>query len=222
MRCFTLGFAGWGHFTTTNKMFGASFRARTWLSAVAAAALACALFLGAISPVAAQDPDPPLPPSADLTVTKTGPATASANSNVTYTIDILNIGPEDALNALLSDPLPGGMTFVSLSTPSSWTCTTPAVGSGGTVTCTNPNFTSGSSASFSLTLNIPAGTPGGTFFTNIATVSSAVFDVNDENNSSTAVTLVAGAVSADMFVTKTGPATITAGQNIVYSIQAGN
>jgi uncharacterized repeat protein (TIGR01451 family) len=203
-------------------MFGASFRARTWLSAVAAAAFACALFLGAISPVAAQDPDPPLPPSADLTVTKTGPATASANSNVTYTIAILNIGPEDALNALLSDPLPGGMTFVSLSTPSSWTCTTPAVGSGGTVTCTNPNFTSGSSASFSLTLNIPAGTPGGTFFTNIATVSSAVFDVNDENNSSTAVTLVTGAASADMFVTKAGPATIVAGQNIAYSIQAGN
>ncbi len=202
-------------------MFRATFRRKS-LAVVLHATFACGLFLCAATAAFAQDPDPPLPPSADLAVTKTGPASATASSNVTYTINVLNLGPENAVAASLSDPIPAGMTFVSLGAPAGWTCTTPAVGSGGTVSCTNPLFAAGSNVGFSVTFAIPPGTPPGTFFTNIATVSSQTFDVNDENNSATATTLVSGATSADLFATKTGPAVISPGQNIVYTIPTGN
>jgi uncharacterized repeat protein (TIGR01451 family) len=201
-------------------MFGAWFSSRRRrLIAAFPAAVACALFLatGASAQV-----DPPLDPSADLTVSKTGPATAAAGSNVTYTIIASNLGTEDAVAALLQDPIPGGATFVSQTFPAGWSCNALIVGAGGTMNCTNPNFTANTSATFTLTVNIPAGTAAGTFFTNVATVSSQTFDVNPENNSSVATTVVSGGTSADMAVTKTGPATIQPGQNIVYSIPAIN
>jgi len=46
------------------------------------------------------------PPEADLGVTKSGPDTVAPGSNVTYTITVINIGPDSADNATLTDPLP--------------------------------------------------------------------------------------------------------------------
>lgn len=195
-------------------MRGASFRSAQWLIAVFPAALACVLFLFGASAASAQE--------ADLGITKSGPASAAANSDVAYTLNVFNVGPDDAASASLSDPIPAGMTFVSLVSPAGWICTTPAVGGTGTVSCTNPNLTAGSNVNFTLTLHIVAGTPSGTFLTNTATVASATFDPNDENNTSSATTLVSGAPSADVAVLKTGPGVIAAGQNIVYSIQVPN
>ena len=209
----TLRRVGWVSFNNKN-MFGARFRSRTWLAAVLSATLACALFFGAASRASAQE--------ADLAIIKSGPGSAAANTNVAYTLNVLNVGPDDAASAALSDPIPSGMTFVSLSSPAGWTCITPAVGAGGTVTCTNPLVAAGSNVNFTLTLFIPAVTPPGTFFTNTATVATATFDPNDENNTSSASTLVSGGTSTDMAVTKTGPATVQAGQNIVYTIPAIN
>ena len=44
--------------------------------------------------------------SADLQVTKTGPATAVAGTQVTYTLSVTNAGPSDAQGVTLSDTLP--------------------------------------------------------------------------------------------------------------------
>jgi uncharacterized repeat protein (TIGR01451 family) len=183
-------------------------------SAVFQAAFGCVLLMCAASAAQAQ--------SADLAVLKSGPASAAANTSVSYTLNVSNFGPDDAASANLSDPIPAGMTFVSLSSPGDWTCTTPAVGTSGTVNCDNPNFASGGSANFTLTVLIAPATPPGTFFTNIATVSTATFDPTDENNSGVAATLVSGGSAADLSATKTGPATVQPGQNIVYSISALN
>src|ERR1700712_3244583 len=109
--------------------------------------------------------------SADLNVLKSGPASAAANSNVSYTVNVGNFGPDDAAAANLSDPIPPGMTFVSLASPAGWTCSTPAIGANGLVSCNNPNFAAGDNVSFTLTVRIPPGATPGTFFTNIATVS---------------------------------------------------
>ena len=174
----------------------------------------CACLFGFASHASAQ--------TADLVVTKSGPANAAAGTNVNFTINVLNTGPDDAASATLDDSIPPGMTFVSLTSPAGWTCTTPAVGSGGTVNCVNPLFAGGGSANFSLTVAIPGGTPPGTVFTNVATVSTASFDPTDENNASTAVTIVSGGASADVGITKTAPATVQACQNLVYAIQMFN
>src|SRR6266511_4588757 len=53
----------------------------------------------------------------DLGVTKSGPDTIAPGSNITYTITVVNNGPDDAADATLNDPLPTDTTFVSLSPP---------------------------------------------------------------------------------------------------------
>lgn len=65
---------------------------------------------------ATPDPDPsnnsstetiPVELSADLAVTKTGsPNPVAAGGLLTYTVDLANLGPADAQNAILNDPLP--------------------------------------------------------------------------------------------------------------------
>jgi uncharacterized repeat protein (TIGR01451 family) len=71
--------------------------------------------------------------SADLVVTKTdSPDPVYYLNNLTYSISITNNGPSDAQTVALSDTLPAGTTFVSLSQGggAAFVCTTPAVGAG--------------------------------------------------------------------------------------------
>lgn len=154
---------------------------------------------------------------------KTGPDTADPGSNISYTINVFNGGPDDATDASLNDPLPGQTTFVSLSSPANWSCSTPAVGAGGTVSCTNPSFPAGSNVDFILTVKVDPGATPGTFITNIATVSSSSPDNNNENNSSTTSSLVTGGVTADLQVTKTTPNELAlADTDVTYTITVTN
>jgi uncharacterized repeat protein (TIGR01451 family) len=164
-----------------------------------------------------------LPVGADLGVTKVGsPDPVNAGSDITYTITVFNAGPETADAAALNDALPAGLTFVSLSSPAGWTCSTPAPGSGGTVSCTKPVVAISSEDVFTLIAHVPAGTPGNTTFTNTALISSSTFDPNDENNSSSAANTVAGPV-ADMGVNKQASADeVLPGSNVAYTIQVVN
>ncbi len=129
--------------------------------------------------------------NADLGVTKVASAdTISADSDVSYTITVNNGGPDTATSATLTDTLPGNMTFVSLSQPPIWSCTTPTVGSGGTITCSR-DLPAGSGAQvFTLVGHIPAGTPDNTFYQNTATVSTTATDSNSENDVGTDGTTV--------------------------------
>jgi uncharacterized repeat protein (TIGR01451 family) len=162
----------------------------------------------------------PPPPQSDMFVTKTGPTGAAPDSDVVYTITISNAGPDEASSVELEDLLPGTMTFVSISQGSgpAMPCTTPAVGAGGLVSCTTATFPDGATTTFTLTGHIPAGTPSGTSFENTATV-SASNDPNEENNSSSTILTVA---SVDVGVVKLGPASVTAGTNITYTITVSN
>ncbi len=157
--------------------------------------------------------------SADLSVTKTDafdPAVGGINFN--YTITVTNAGPSTAASVSLSDTLPAGTTFVSLSSPGGWSCTTPAVGAGGTITCTNASLAVGS-AVFTLTVAIAPSTTG--TISNTATVSAATADPNPGNNSATATTLIGSA--ADISVTKVDtPDPVLAGSNLTYTITVGN
>src|SRR5262245_57710101 len=70
------------------------------------------------------------------TLGKTGPATAIAGNNITYTIPLTN-GNVPYNMVTITDALPAGTTFVSVSVnpAANWTCSTPAVGANGTVSC---------------------------------------------------------------------------------------
>ncbi len=128
--------------------------------------------------------------SADLSVTKVdAPDPVIAGNDLAYTVTVNNAGPSNAASASLSDTLPAGTTFVSLSSPGGWSCTTPAVGAGGTVSCGNASVAPGS-AVFTLVVKVGAAVASGTVLTNTATVSSATTDPNPGNDSATATTTV--------------------------------
>ena len=150
-----------------------------------------------------------------------------AGNNVTYTITVISSGP-DVVTTTLTDNLPIGndvamtsMQFVSLDKPAGWGCTTPLVGSGGQVKCTR-SLPASSGEVFTVVGKIPAGTVPGTFFNNTATVSTAAFDPDDENNASTAATMVKEP-SADAGILKS---TVTsdspADRDVAYTITVSN
>lgn len=155
---------------------------------------------------------------ADLVVTKTGPDTAAADTDVSYDVTILNIGPDTSAAITLSDPIPPGMTFVSATPPG---CTTPSVGSGGTITCVIPTLAVNDTAVFTFVFHIDPQTPPGTTFLNIATAVSAT-DPTDENNSGIAGTSTPSAPTSDMGVLKSAPSAAPPDTDIVFTINVSN
>ena len=113
-----------------------------------------------------------------LQIVKTGPATATAGGNIVYTIQVTNSGTADATNATLTDPAPGGLTFVSVGTPCAggFPCNLGTVAIGQSITI--PAVT------FSI-----AGSVTGTI-TNTATVTS---DQTAQSSSSASTTVAAPA-----------------------------
>lgn len=160
------------------------------------------------------------PLTADLAVTKTdAPDPVNAGQNVTYTITVTNAGPDPATSVSLMDAVPANTTFVSLTAPAGWTCTTPPVGGTGMVTCTRASLASGANEVFTLVVATSAASAPS--ISNTATVSAAENDPNSGNNSdteNTAVNLV-----ADISVTKAdGADPVNVGQNIVYTVTVAN
>ncbi len=160
--------------------------------------------------------------AADLSITKTdSPDPVTAGNNLAYIVAVANAGPDAAASPSWSDTLPAGTTFVSVAGPPGWTCTTPAIGAGGTVSCSASTLAAAGSASFSLLVNVGAGVASGTVISNTATTTSATADPNAGNNSATTTTTVT--TSADLSITKTdSPDPVTAGSNLTYTIVVAN
>ena len=55
----------------------------------------------------------------NLVINKVGPNTVTAGSDITYTINVINIGQRDARNVLISDLIPPNVTYVSATSASS-------------------------------------------------------------------------------------------------------
>ena len=163
------------------------------------------------------------PPEADLSVLKSGtPDFVPQDSDLTYTITVVNGGPGDASTVLLSDVLPEGVTFQSLAAPADWDCLTPAVGGTGEVTCTVPTLAPGN-AVFTLVVHVDASVPSGTVLLNTALVSSPTPDPTPENGSATSFTTVgAQPQPAALSATKTVSGQTRPGGPIVYTIVLTN
>jgi uncharacterized repeat protein (TIGR01451 family) len=161
---------------------------------------------------------------ADLAVTKAdSPDPVVAGTDLTYDISLKNLGPNDAVNASLTDATPANTTltsFAQLSGPA-FSCSAPAAGGTGTVSCTISTFAAGATATFRLVVRVNASTPNGTTLSNTATATSDTFDPYPGNNSATATTGVIA--RADLSVTKSGtPDPVNAGENITYTINVAN
>jgi uncharacterized repeat protein (TIGR01451 family) len=129
---------------------------------------------------------------ADVAVTKSdAPDPVVAGADLTYTINVTNIGPSDAQTVGFSDTVPTDTTFVSLSqTGPAFTCTTPPVGGTGAITCTIATLALGASASFTVVVRVDPTAAVGSVITNTATVTTTTTDPNADNNTATATTTV--------------------------------
>ena len=162
--------------------------------------------------------------SADLSVTNTAtPVPVVAGNNITYTQVVTNAGPSIATGASFTETTPANTTFFSIGAlPAGWSCSTPTVGSAGTINCTNPSFAAGS-ASFTVALKVTAGTAAGTAINDTASVSSSTSDPNPANNIAIASDVVALATQADLIVTNSAtPTAVVAGSNITYTQSVTN
>jgi uncharacterized repeat protein (TIGR01451 family) len=173
--------------------------------------------LPAARPAAAQ--------TADLqTVKIDNPDPVPPGGSITYDIIVTNLGPNDATGVTLTDTLPAGTTFLSLVTDPGWSCTTPGVGSGGTVDCSLASLGVDASAAITLTVAVDAGATPGTTIDNTATAGAEEGDPGEGNNDGTASTTVASPPpGADLSVSKVDePDPVAAGAELVYTITVTN
>lgn len=118
----------------------------------------------------------------DLVVTNGDvPDPVRIGNNLTYTLVVTNRGPSQALNVVVTDVLPNGMTFVSCS-PSQGTYTQQD----GTVTCSLGTLANGGRA----TMTIVTGPTLVGVYTNEVSVQTDDTDTNMANNRASAVTTV--------------------------------
>lgn len=162
-------------------------------------------------------------PQADLTVTKgDAPDPITPGNDLTYTIQVSNLGSNAATTATLSDPLPAGTTFVSHTPAAGWTCTTPAIGSGGTYNCSNPSVAVGGPYTFTLTVNVPPTYTTPNPIPNTATV-GATNDSNAGNNTATANTSLSVPAGPDLTISKVDSNDpVQVGSTFSYTIVVSN
>jgi uncharacterized repeat protein (TIGR01451 family)/fimbrial isopeptide formation D2 family protein len=155
-------------------------------------------------------------PVADLAIVKTGPATVPAGGQLTWALEVTNNGPDAATGVKAVDTLPAGVEFVSAD--SGCTEAGGTVG-GGTVTCAIGNLALGESTVRHITVTVPPALGDQTLL-NTAVVAGEQGDLEPENNHAEAKTTVGP--SADLAITKTGPAQVNADGSITWTLVATN
>ena len=144
--------------------------------------------------------------------TGTTPLTVGQPAN--YTVTVINNGPDPADMVKVVIPLPASLTFISAAGPN-WICSDPPT----TVTCTTPSAPAGQTLPpISLVTEV-----GGDAFPSVAveaTVSSATFDPDLGNNTSTVAAPVAA--QADLSITKTHKGEALAGSHLTYNLSVTN
>lgn len=156
----------------------------------------------------------------DLAVTQTGPASIVPGTTATYSFKVANTGPSDSQNVSFSDPLPAGMTFISLTQNSgpAFTFNPLPVGAGGNVSGSIATLPNGASATFTLVAMV-APSFGGASLTNTVSATSPTIDLNTANNTASVTSAIAP--QADVGVSLVG-GTVMAGSTLTYTLTATN
>ncbi len=114
-------------------------------------------------------------PAADVVVGKTGPATVTQNSTLTYSISVANAGPGPADDVVVTDALPAGLVGVTAS-------------AGGVVGATTVTWNLGTLAAGAPVILTVTGTvtaAPGTILTDVASSTSTTPDPDPGNNNGT-------------------------------------
>lgn len=132
---------------------------------------------------------------ADLAVDKATTTTAARPGSIfNYTLSIQNTGPSTATNVVLTDVLPAELLFEFIGPPGGFTCTTPPVGTNGTIICSAATFPAPRVAAFTLRVRVAPDARSG-IVTNSMSVTSSTLDpdLGDTTAPAPPVTIVAPA-----------------------------
>ncbi|MGZ5431752.1 MAG: DUF7507 domain-containing protein, partial [Thermoanaerobaculia bacterium] len=151
-----------------------------------------------------------------------------AGNQLTFTQSVTNnstIVP--AYGVVLTQTTPPGTTFVSMTPPAGWSCSTPSVGGTGTVTCTKTDPLAPSAASGNFTFVVatdPSLANGSTITQPVSTSTTSPEPITANNSTSTTTTVIR---RVDVAVTKAasdpGPDSAFAeGENVTYAITVTN
>ena len=145
---------------------------------------------------------------ADLTITKSaGADPVDGGSQLTYSIEVENLGPSTAFAVVVSDTLPAAVTYVS---DTGGCVEAPA----GTLTCNLGDMAPLAMDMFDVTVQVPMTT---TTVTNTASVTSDTTDPDAGNNSDSIAGR--GVFTADLSLTKVDSADpVVAGTTLVYTL----
>ncbi|MDW8440242.1 MAG: hypothetical protein RML96_07195 [Caldilineaceae bacterium] len=149
----------------------------------------------------------------DLVIDKTGPASATAGTLLTYTLVITNRGPAVANAVQIVDALPYEMIALSVSS-SQGVCNNSVV-------CQLGDLAAGASATVTITGWVRTETFGGVVVVNAANVSSNNIELTPADNIDTVTT----AIGAEVLMTiekATQPAVVTPGGGLSYRILVRN
>lgn len=156
------------------------------------------------------------------------PSPVIAGNQLTFTQSVTNnstIVP--AYTVTLTQTTPPGTTFVSMTPPAGWSCTTPAIGGTGAVTCTktDPLAPSTNSGNFTFVVATDPSLANGATITQPVSTSTSSPEPNTANNSTSTNTPVIRRV--DVGVTKVasdpGPDSAFAqGETVTYSLVVSN
>src|SRR5271165_820328 len=191
----------------------AALRAARFASASALFGLAILLgILSSAAPAAAQT---------DLAVSSdtAAPTTVAPGGQITYTVVVINNGPNTANVPVVTMNTPTGTTYVSAAKSGgagTWNLTSPGVGGTGAITFTRTaNMGNGSTTTFSFVVQVNAATTNGTVITQSVNISSTTTDPTPANNTATANVTVQ---TPDISVTNTdAPDPVGVASNITYT-----
>jgi uncharacterized repeat protein (TIGR01451 family) len=120
--------------------------------------------------------------AADLKVTMTQSATLVPRGTIVgFTATVSNLGPDGSDAVVLTDTIPAGFLFASISNSTASSCSVPAAGATtGSVICHKTRLEKGQS--FGVKINLKAIAASGAHITNKVTVSARTQDLNKANN----------------------------------------
>ncbi len=165
----------------------------------------------------------------DLSVTSAdSPDPVIAGNQLTFTQSVANTSTiVPAYGVTLTQTTPPGTTFVSMTPPAGWTCTTPIVGGTGTVLCTKTDPLAPSTGSGNFTFIVatdPALANGSTITQPVSTATTSPEPVTANNSTSTTTAVIR---RVDVAVTKAasdpgGDSAFAEGETVTYSLVVTN
>jgi len=151
----------------------------------------------------------------DLGIVKAGPAIAEPGKDIVYTLTVTNTGTVDASGFTVTDPLTLDLIFKS-AFGAGFTCTGPGVN------CTFPGVLAPGGKAFVTVVTTLVPTFEGESVINTATVGPN--DDTPGDNTSTYITPVRqpAVIEPDLGITKTGPASVSPGEQYSYTLTVRN